>query len=145
MERKFSRTIYRIEPKPEGGFVARCDDPVVPAIEGATKEEVQQQIMARLKETLGERVGQLEKTLHVPGVNVNVKTEWKVQVRDSTGRVRLDTSRAPAASSGEVQTSVSSSSGPIQKEPPQFGPTVVKAIIFLVAVLLLLLWMGLHH
>ena len=145
MERKFSRTIYRIEPKPEGGFIAHCDDPAVPAIEGATKEEVQQQIMARLKETVGERVSQMEQQLHVPGVNVNVKTEWKVQLRDSTGRLRLDTSRAPTASSENAQSFATSSSGPIQRETAQRGQMAIKVIIALVAVILLLLWMWLHR
>jgi hypothetical protein len=44
---------YRIEPKPEGGFIARASDPSVPAIEGTTREEVQQQVQAKLVATLG--------------------------------------------------------------------------------------------
>jgi len=47
------RCVYRIEPKPEGGFIARASDPSVPAIEGATREEVQQQIQTKLMATLG--------------------------------------------------------------------------------------------
>jgi hypothetical protein len=38
---KFS---YRIEPKPEGGFVATPSEPGMPTLEGATREEVQQKI-----------------------------------------------------------------------------------------------------
>lgn len=47
------RCVYRIEPKPEGGFIARASDPSVAPIEGATREEVQQQIQAKLVATLG--------------------------------------------------------------------------------------------
>ena len=47
------RCAYRIEPKPEGGFIARASDPSVPPIEGATREEVQEQIQAKLVATLG--------------------------------------------------------------------------------------------
>ena len=35
---------YKIEAKPEGGFIARASDPSVPPIEGATREEVQRKI-----------------------------------------------------------------------------------------------------
>jgi len=48
------RCVYRIEPKPEGGFIARASDPSVAPIEGATREEVQQQIQSKLVATLGE-------------------------------------------------------------------------------------------
>ena len=44
---------YRIEPKPEGGFVARSSDPSMPTFEGATAEEVKQQIQAKLLEAIG--------------------------------------------------------------------------------------------
>ena len=48
------RFIYRIEPKPEGGFIARATDPTVPPLEAPTREELQQKIQARLVGALGE-------------------------------------------------------------------------------------------
>jgi len=39
-----SRFVYRIEPKPEGGFIARASDPTAPALEAPTREELQQKI-----------------------------------------------------------------------------------------------------
>jgi hypothetical protein len=48
------RFIYRIEPKPEGGFIARATDPTVPPLEAPTREELQQKIQARLVAGLGE-------------------------------------------------------------------------------------------
>ena len=35
---------YNIEPKPEGGFIARATDPTVPPVEAASREELLQKI-----------------------------------------------------------------------------------------------------
>jgi hypothetical protein len=43
---------YRIEPKPEGGFVARAIEPSVPPLEAATREELQKMIQARVAEAM---------------------------------------------------------------------------------------------
>jgi hypothetical protein len=47
-----TQVTYRIEPKADGGFVARATDPNVPSIEGVTREEVQQKIRARAFDTV---------------------------------------------------------------------------------------------
>ena len=39
-----TRFVYRIEPKPEGGFIARASDPSVPPLEAPTRTELQQKI-----------------------------------------------------------------------------------------------------
>jgi hypothetical protein len=39
---------YRIERKPEGGFIARSADPSMPAIEAPTREELSQKIQAEV-------------------------------------------------------------------------------------------------
>jgi len=39
-----SRFVYRIEPKPEVGFIARASDPSIPPLEATTREELQQKI-----------------------------------------------------------------------------------------------------
>ena len=48
------RCVYRIEPKADGGFIARASDPAAPPLEAATKEELQQLIQAKLIAALGE-------------------------------------------------------------------------------------------
>jgi hypothetical protein len=48
IKRTISRVIYRIEPKPEGGFIARCDDPTVPPLEAASRFELEQQIKDKI-------------------------------------------------------------------------------------------------
>jgi hypothetical protein len=52
--------VYRIEAKPEGGFIARAADPTVPALEAPTREELQQKIQAKVITALGERLGGLK-------------------------------------------------------------------------------------
>lgn len=39
-----TRLPYKIEAKPEGGFIARATDPTVPPLEAATREDLQKQI-----------------------------------------------------------------------------------------------------
>jgi hypothetical protein len=48
------RFVYKIEPKPEGGFIARAADPTVPPLEAPTRAELQQKIQAKLAAALGE-------------------------------------------------------------------------------------------
>ena len=48
IKRTISRIAYRIEEKPEGGFIARCSDPDVPALEAASRFELEQQIKAKI-------------------------------------------------------------------------------------------------
>jgi hypothetical protein len=45
---------YRIEAKPEGGFIARSTDPAVPALEASTREELQRQIAEKFSAALAE-------------------------------------------------------------------------------------------
>jgi hypothetical protein len=53
IKRLVQECVYRIEPKPEGGFIARASDPNVPPLEAATREELQQKIQAKLVAALG--------------------------------------------------------------------------------------------
>ena len=39
---------YRIEPKPEGGFIAHATDPTVPPLEAPTREELQRKIQENI-------------------------------------------------------------------------------------------------
>ncbi len=43
---------YRIEPKPEGGFIARAGDPTIPPLEAPTRAELQKQIQAKIASVL---------------------------------------------------------------------------------------------
>jgi hypothetical protein len=48
-----AKYVYRIEAKPEGGFIARASDPNVPPIEAATRGELQQKIQSTVLAGLG--------------------------------------------------------------------------------------------
>lgn len=52
LKRLVSHFAYKIEPKPEGGFIARATDPSVPAIEAPTREEVIDKVRQTIMSTL---------------------------------------------------------------------------------------------
>ena len=47
-KRLITQFTYRIEPKPEGGFIAHASDPNMPPLEAPTREELQQKIQATI-------------------------------------------------------------------------------------------------
>jgi len=71
---KFS---FKIEPKPEGGFIARSENPAL-TLEGATREEVEGKIRAKIAEIAGTDLANalpLEK-LGTGAVNVNIQKKF---------------------------------------------------------------------
>jgi len=48
LKRLITHFTYRIEPKPEGGFIAHATDPSIPPLEAATREELQRKIQANI-------------------------------------------------------------------------------------------------
>jgi hypothetical protein len=66
------RFIYRIEPKPEGGFIARPADPSAPTLEASTREELQQKIQANLVAAMSEAFPGLKLPLENGRVNFEV-------------------------------------------------------------------------
>lgn len=48
LQRLITHFTYRVEPKPEGGFIAHASDPSVPPLEAPTREELQQKIQANI-------------------------------------------------------------------------------------------------
>ncbi len=61
LKRIISTFTYRIEPKPQGGFIAHATDPSLPPIEAPTREELQQKIQANISAGLA---------LEFPGLNL---------------------------------------------------------------------------
>jgi len=76
----FQSFVYRIEPKPEGGFIGRAADPAVPALEAPTREELQQKIQAKLLAELGESFPALKLPL-----SGNQQVKWEVHVQSKPG------------------------------------------------------------
>lgn len=52
LKRLVTHFAYKIEPKPEGGFIARATDPTVPSLEAPTREELQQKIQQNILSAL---------------------------------------------------------------------------------------------
>jgi hypothetical protein len=52
IKRLITNFVYRIEPKPEGGFIAYASDPAVAPLEAPTREELQNKIQANITAAL---------------------------------------------------------------------------------------------
>jgi hypothetical protein len=52
LKRLVTHFAYKIEPKPEGGFIARATDATVPPLEAPTREELQQKIQQNILNAL---------------------------------------------------------------------------------------------
>lgn len=52
LKRLVTHFAYKIEPKPEGGFIAHATDPTVPALEAPTRVELQQKIQQNILNAL---------------------------------------------------------------------------------------------
>src|SRR2546430_10712556 len=74
IKRTISRVIYRIEPKPEGGFIARCDDPTVPPLEAASRFELEQQIRDKVTSEVESQIPGLKISLEKKVVSFDNKS-----------------------------------------------------------------------
>jgi hypothetical protein len=75
---------YKIEKKPDGGFIARSEDPGVETIEGATQEEVMRKIQAKAMAGAGMNLGGGFK---LGGLQMNVTRKVNVTTSTKTGGV----------------------------------------------------------
>jgi len=99
LKRLVQQFTYRIEPKPEGGFIARCTDPTVPPLEAPTREELQQQIQARVRAVLQEKLPGLK----LPALQ-NRQVKWDVHIDRKPGGGFTVHSERPGAPTGEPAT-----------------------------------------
>ena len=66
LKRLFTHFTYRIETKPEGGFIARASDPTLPPLEAPTRAELEQKIQKNILATL---------TTEIPGLKLPEENE----------------------------------------------------------------------
>ena len=121
--------IYWIEPKPEGGFIARPsgatpDGAAMEAIEGATREEVQQKIQAKLTELIEQ---QFPSSFKFGGLNMIVNK--KIELTTQTGSGQLIT-RQENLGDGIVNA-------PTPIVPSSSGGTILRVVAFLIALILI--------
>jgi hypothetical protein len=143
---------YRIESKPEGGFIARPTDPSMAPLEAATREELQQMIQARASETLAREFPGLKVP---PGKNVDAKISLNLNNRTvlsvdtqthkfsfggslprptdllHLGDAKIDVSSGNAAPAESVGQNISSA--PIVPEGSNFGKVFRFILIMAVA------------
>ncbi len=79
----FSKLLYSIEPKPEGGFIACSKDPNAPPIEGATREEIDQKIQASIGADLAAQFPGLK----LPLDSQEVKLSYHVEAKPGGGYI----------------------------------------------------------
>jgi len=77
LKRLITHFTYRIEPKPEGGFVARASDPTLTPLEAPTREELQQKIQANINAALAAEFPGLKLPLEQKQVNFTFHIEHK--------------------------------------------------------------------
>ena len=75
IKRTISRIIYRIEPKPEGGFIARCDDPKMPPIEAASRFELDKQIQEKITSEVESQIPGFKISLEKKFISLDSKSD----------------------------------------------------------------------
>lgn len=68
---------YRIEPKPDGGFIAHASDPTVAPLEAPTRLELQQKIQSTIADTLGAQFPALKSAIDGQTTNFAFHIERK--------------------------------------------------------------------
>ena len=94
---------FNLQQKPEGGWVATCEDPSC-TLEGATREEVEHKMKAKIAEQLTPEITEQIK-LAIPGVKVNSNIKITLRRGDSgtvTRDQNLDGPKAEAAISPKL-------------------------------------------
>ena len=71
LKKLLTQFVYRIEPKPEGGFIARPSDPSAPALEAPTRAELQSKIQANIASAL---------SAEFPGLKLPSQTQQQLNV-----------------------------------------------------------------
>ena len=75
LKRLITQFAYKIEPKAGGGFIAHASDPSVPPLEGATREELQHKIQAKIAAGLMVEFPGLKLALEKPEIKFDFHIE----------------------------------------------------------------------
>lgn len=101
-----SHFVYRIEPKPEGGFIARPSDPRAPALEASTREELQQKIRANIAAALSEQFPGLKLPLQNQQLNISFHVEGKPDGTFDVHSTDPTSASIQSATGGEIESHV---------------------------------------
>ncbi len=81
LKRIITKFTYRIEPKPEGGFIAHASDPSLPPLEAPTRLELQQKIQANISAALAAEFPGLK----LPAENQELKFNFHIEAKPGGG------------------------------------------------------------
>src|SRR5438552_1080838 len=81
LKRIITKFTYRIEPKPEGGFIAHASDPSLPPLEAPTRLELQQKIQANIGAALAEEFPGLK----LSADNQQLKFDFHIEAKPGGG------------------------------------------------------------
>jgi hypothetical protein len=81
LKRIITTFTYRIETKPEGGFVAHSSDPNVPPLEAPTRPELQQKIQATIASAVAEQFPGLK----LPAEGQPLKFDFHIEAKPGGG------------------------------------------------------------
>jgi hypothetical protein len=76
-----TKLTYRIEEKPEGGFIAHASDATLPALEAPTRTELQQKIQANISAALAAQFPGLK----LPTENEQLKFDFHIEAKPGGG------------------------------------------------------------
>lgn len=86
LKRIISTFTYRIEPNPQGGFIAHATDPSLPPIEAPTREELQQKIQANISAGLAREFPGLNlPSGNLPSGNKGPKFAFHIEAKPGGG------------------------------------------------------------
>ena len=77
LKRLITQFTYRIEPKPEGGFIAHASDPKIAPLEAPTREELQRKIQENIATSLAAEFPGLKLPLDNQGLKYSFHIEGK--------------------------------------------------------------------
>jgi hypothetical protein len=129
-----SKFSYRIEPKPDGGFIATSSDPGMSPLEGATREEVQQKIEATITDMIGKLPAIFTLGNLTVRLNSNINLTTRTQSNPQTG--------TDVVSNSPAQSPMLSSDSPII--PERNSSWFLRAFVGVIAMAVLIYFFYLH-
>jgi hypothetical protein len=106
LKRLVTHFSYKIEPRPDGGFIARPSDPSIPSVEAPTREELQQKIRENIVNSLYADFPQLKSALEEKETQLLFHVENAPQGGFTIHSADPNTQVIPAANSHELEAHV---------------------------------------
>lgn len=131
---------FKIEQKPEGGYILRSEHPPL-VIEGATKEEVEEKLKAEFMKLMPEGIAKkLIELSKMAGVSVKTNVNFKINPATDQSVVRFNSTTDQSVSNLTSEPMLSGA----PKEEPVISPKLIIILLLLLG-LALMIWRILPH